>query len=691
MSQSRFGGQAALFVLTFVAAVSADEGMWPYNRLPLQALKQKYQFEPSPEWLNRLQRASVRFNSGGSGSFVSSRGLVLTNHHVGADALQKLSTAERNLLKDGFQARKHSDELPCVDLELNVLVDMTDVTEQVQAAAAGQANPAQAQKARQAMINTLETESLKKTGLRSDVVTLYHGGQYHLYRYKKYTDVRLVFAPEQAIAFFGGDPDNFEYPRFDLDICFFRAYENGEPARTEHFLPWSPAGAADEELVFVSGHPGRTSRLNTVAHLEYLRDDVLPATLNLLHRREVLLSVYSRRSLENQRRAADELFGVQNGRKARTGALAGLQDPAVLDDKREAERKLREFVDADPELKKTTGNAWDEIETSLDVARRIGVEHGLLERGQAFQSQLFGIARRLVRMADEDQKPNETRLREYSSSSRESFLQQLYSTAPIYSDLEIVELGDSLAYLLEQRGPKDPLVQSVLAGRSPRVRAAELVRGSELADVARRRELAAAGRAGIEASRDPMIELARLVDGRARDLRRSYEQQVEEPQRQAYGRIAAARFRLLGDSTYPDATFTLRLAIGTVRGYRSERQSIPPWTTMGGTFAHADAHANQPPFEIPASWHVAKERLDASTPFNFVSTNDIIGGNSGSPVVNRRGELVGLIFDGNLDSLVWDYVFTEETGRAVSVTSQSIREALKSIYGATELLEELGR
>ncbi|MFZ5829224.1 MAG: S46 family peptidase, partial [Planctomycetota bacterium] len=331
--------------------------MWLFNDPPLKLLKERYQFEPAPEWFEHLQRASVRFNSGGSGSFVSSTGLVMTNHHVGADALQKLSTPEKNLLAAGFHARTQKEEIRCVDLELNVLMNMEDVTARVQAAVIPDMDPAAAAKARRGMMSTIEQESLEKTGLRSDVVTLYQGGRYHLYRYKRYTDVRLVFAPEQSIAFFGGDPDNFEYPRYCLDICFFRVYEDGKPIKPPAFLAWSKEGVRDEELVFVSGHPGNTDRLRTMAHLGLMRDRIYPLSLSRLRRLEVLLSTYSERSRENARRAQDELFGIENRRKARLGALAGLQDPEIMARKRKEEKQLREAVSADPELKESVGGA----------------------------------------------------------------------------------------------------------------------------------------------------------------------------------------------------------------------------------------------------------------------------------------------------------------------------------------------
>ena len=678
-----------LVTLTVADLGRADEGMWLYSRFPKKLVKDKYGFEPSDAWLDHLRLSSVRFNSGGSGSFVSANGLVMTNHHVGADALQKLSSADRDLLKLGFHAATPAQELKCLDLELNVLQNIQDVTAQVRAAVKPEQSAAEAHAARQAVINTIESDQSTKTGLRSDVVTLYQGGEYHLYQFKKYTDVRLVFAPEKEIAFFGGDPDNFEYPRYDLDVCFFRVYENEQPAKIEHFLKWSKAGAADGELVFVSGHPGRTSRLNTVAHLEYLRDVTVPQQLDILRRREVLLSNYSSRSLENARRATDELFGIQNSRKARLGALAGLQDPQVMDAKRMEEKQLRDKVEQDAKLKGQYSTAWDEITQTVAAAKKLRTEYNLLEGGSAFNTELFHIARLLVRMAEEDQKPNAQRLREFGAAGRDSLEQQLFSESPIYLDLEMVKLADSLGMLTEQLGANHELVLKILDGKSPRQRATELIQGSRLAQVTERKRLAA-NPAEITKSEDALIVLAQSVDGRAREARKQFEQQVEEPQRQAYAKVAAARFATLGSSVYPDATFTLRLAFGTVKGYQDEGKSIPPWTTMGGTFDHAQAHGNKEPFALPESWTKARQKMKADTPFNFVSTCDIIGGNSGSPVVNQAGELVGLIFDGNIQSLISDYAYTETQGRAVSVHSSAIQEALRTIYGATALADELG-
>ena len=674
----------------YVSAANADEGMWLFNDPPRKLLKEKHDFSPTDQWLEHLRLASVRFNVGGSGSFVSSEGLVLTNHHVGSDAIHKLSTKENDYLENGFLAKTRAEEIPCVDLELNVLESIEDVTERVNAAVGKELSPAEAFKARRAVMSTIEKESLENTGLRSDVVTLYQGGLYHLYRYKKYTDVRLVFAPEQAISFFGGDVDNFEYPRYDLDIAFFRVYEDGKPAKIKDFLRWSHTGVEKGELVFVSGNPGHTDRMDTVAQLKYARDIALPRRLQMIYRREVLLSTFSERSPENARRAKDYLFGIQNGRKALRGRLAGLQDPAAIGRKRAEEQRLRKAVTDDPKLA-SAADAWDQVAASLKVSARIHDEYSMLERGTAFDSRLFRIARVLLRMAEETAKPNAERLREYRDSNLDSLRHRLFSKAPIYNDLETVKLADSLGMYAEVAGADSKMVRRVLAGKSPTERAAWLVQGTKLGNVSERKKLAEGGLEAIEASKDSMIQLARRVNESALRVRKIHEEAVEEPQRQAYAKIADARFALLGTDAYPDATFTLRLAFGLVEGYTEQGREIPAWTTIAGLFQHAAEHDNKPPFQLPQSWIDAKQRLNLDTPMNFVSSIDIIGGNSGSPVVNRKGEQVGIIFDGNLQSLIWNYVYTDEEGRATSVDSRVIVEALRKVYKADSLADELGK
>lgn len=680
-----------LFAMTTVPLLHSDEGMWLYNNPPLKVLKERYNFEPSQEWLDHLRMSSVRFNSGGSGSFVSNNGLVLTNHHVGADTLQKISTKDKDYIKTGFYAKTQADEVPAKDLELNILLSITDVTDKVNAAAKPDMTPGDAALARRKVMNELESAALEgkdKNKFRADVVTLYNGGAYHLYQFKRYTDVRLVFAPEKDIAFFGGDPDNFEYPRYDLDVCFFRAYEDGKPAQPEHYLKWSEAGTKEGDLTFVSGHPGRTSRGLTMAHLEYIRDKLAPYQLNYLRRLEVLLKTYSDRSQENKQEAQEDLFGIQNSRKARLGGMGGLQDPVLMGKKAKEEADLREAIAKDPKLKDYEG-AYAEVESTLKYAREYFIDNNLWERGQAFHSDLFGKARTLVRIAEEKAKPDGERLREYRSSGIKSLELALFSEAPIHDNLEVVQLADSLGMMVELAGVDHPLVKKILAGKSPTERASELVRGSKLGQLSERKRLYEGGKDAIAASNDPMIQLAKLVDDEARKVRKAFEEKVEEPQRQAYGKIAKARFAVQGTGVYPDATFTLRLSFGPVKSYEENGQKVPAFTTLNGAFERSKAQGNVDPFMLPESWHKAKDNIKLDTPFNFVSTADIIGGNSGSPVVDRKGEFVGIIFDGNIQSLVLDYAYSDAIARAVSVDSRGILESLKSVYGTTDLVNEL--
>jgi hypothetical protein len=685
----RYGVLTAAVLMIAASSNRADEGMWLYSNPPRKLLKEKYGFEPSDAWLEHLQRSSVRFNSGGSGEFVSEDGLVLSNHHVGADALQKFSDKDHNYVHDGFYAKTYAEEKRCLDLELNVLINTEDVTARVNAAVKPDATPEQAFVQRRAVMAQIEKESLDKTSLRSDVVTLYQGGQYHLYRFKKYTDVRLVFAPEQQIAFYGGDPDNFEYPRFDLDICLFRAYENGQPAKIEHHLTWSKSGAGDNELIFVSGHPGRTSRLLTVAELEYVRDIRLPNALQRLKNLEVLLGAYSERSEENARRAREELFSVQNSRKALDGELAGILDPEFLAGKRKDEQNLKEWAKTSGKFPEAV-DAWERIAGAQKVIAQNVKRYNVLEGGQGFNSDLFHIARTLLRASEERPKPNPERLREFGEAGRESLEFELFSDKPIYDDLEILTLSDSLTFLTTQLGASDPLVQKVLAGKSPRERAADLVQSTKVKNVTVRRQLYEKGKEAVEAAHDPMIEVAQMVDSEARELRKVIEAQSEIKQ-QAQAQIGKVRFAKEGTSQYPDATFTLRLAFGVVKGYEEDGKQIPFETSYDGLYGRATEHKDKAPFDLPERWVKRKSKLNLKTPVNFVNTADIIGGNSGSPVVNRAGEFVGIIFDGNIQSLVADFYYTEKQGRAVAVHSQGIIEALRKVYDAGALADELVR
>jgi len=671
-------------------AVHAEEGMFLFTNPPAKALKDKYGFEPKSDWLEHLQKSCVQFGYGGSASLVSPHGLVMTNHHVGRGQLQKLSTKERDLLDEGFLARTLEEELKCPDAEVNILWTIQDVTDQVKSAVTPGMSPADANKARKKRIAELTKDAEDTTGLNCDIVSLYHGARYHLYSYKQYTDVRLVMAPDGAVAHFGGDNDNFEYPRFCLDMCFFRVYEDGKPLKSEHYLDWSADGTKDGELIFVTGHPGRTQRLYTVDHLKFQRDVSYPTMLNYMWRREVQLLNFSARSAENARIAESNLMGVQNGRKAVTGMLAGLHDPAVMSKKQREEQALRQAVAANPDFQAQWGGAWAEIDRAMTAHRAIFKEFNMLEgRSAGGGSRLFGIARTLVRMADELPKPNGDRLSEFRDSSIDSVKRRLFSPAPIYNSLEIDSLASGFSFLAEQLGGDDPLVTNVLAGQSPRARAIELIEGSKLADVAVRRELADGGKAAIVASTDPLIRLAYELDPQARAIRKRYEDEVEGIDKEAYEKIGAARFAVYGENIPPDATGTLRLTYGTISGYAEGNTNVPAFTDFAGMYERWADRKGDPAFALTDKWLEGKEKLALDTPFNFVCTDDVVGGNSGSPVVNTKGEVVGLVFDGNIQSLVWNTAYTDRVARTVAVDVRGIIESLRKIYGADKLADEM--
>ncbi|VTR98749.1 peptidase s46 : Uncharacterized protein OS=Pedosphaera parvula (strain Ellin514) GN=Cflav_PD2575 PE=4 SV=1: Peptidase_S46 [Gemmata massiliana] len=682
----------------------SDEGMWLLNDPPKQHLKDSHQFDLTDAWVKNAMLGSVRLNSGGSGGFVSAEGLFVTNHHVAADSLQKLSKAGQDFLHDGFYADTREKELKCPDQEINVLQEIVDVTGEVNAAVKPNMTGAEAFAARRAVMGKIEKDSLDKTGLRSDVVTLYNGGLYHLYRYKKYTDVRLVFAPERQIASFGGDVDNFEYPRMNLDIAFFRAYENGAPAKTPNFFKWSETGPAGGDLVFVTGHPGTTQRLETLARLKHRRDHTLPYTLYRLRTLEAALKQYSEQSGENARQAATDLHSVANARKAFSGQLQGLLDPKIMEQKQKSERGLVESAavykqrafrgegPGDPKWRGAFDDALDalaKIEAGQVKLPGVEKEHGLVETGHAFFSPLFGTARHCVRMGDELPKKSADRLREYRDSNLESLKYQLFSPAPIYPELERAKLTVSLTFMAENLGGEHALVKIVLAGKNPAARAEELIAGTKLLDPAERKKLVDGGKEAIDASKDPLIVLAKSVDAESRKLRTQYENEIEEPERQAYAALSGVRFLTYGNSVAPDATFTLRLAFGTVRGYEVGGEKLNFHTTFGEAFEKAAKLDGKEPFDLPKRWLEGKDKLDLKTPFNFVSTADTIGGNSGSPVLNRAGELVGINFDRNRHGLVRNFVYTDVQARHIAVHSKAVLEALRKLYPAAPLVKEL--
>jgi hypothetical protein len=630
----------------------------------------------------------VRFNNGGSGSFVSADGLTFTNHHVGAGCVQQLSTEGHDYIKTGFHAKTQADEAKCPNLELNQLVGIEDVTEKVNAGVKAEMSAAEAGQAQRAAMSQVEKDCSTATGLRCDVVMFYSGQVYNLYKYKKYTDVRLVFAPEFDIAFFGGDPDNFTYPRYDLDITFFRVYENGKPAHLDNYLQWSRTGVKDGDLIFVSGHPGNTGRMLTMAQLEFLRDVQYPSTLKLLQRRVTLLQDFSKQSEENARIAKEDIFGLQNAQKAITGYQSGLLDKAIMDVKASDQTKLRASFKADP---KSAGAAdpWEEISQAIKVQQSIYPNLTYLERLRGFNSHLAQSARLLVRAAAEKPKPNQERMREFRDSNLPSFEQQLFSTEPIYKNLETALLTDSLNEMQDALGKDNAEVQKVLQGKTPADAAKDFVTNTKLDDVAARKQLYEGGQAAVDASTDPLIVAMRTIDPIARTARKEFEDKVDSVVRRDGTIVAKARFAQSGFAQPPDATFTLRLSYGAVKGYQENGKPIPFATNMGGAYEHAAEHGSKSPYNLPESWMKSKPSLDLKTPYNFVSTADIIGGNSGSPTVNRKGEVVGIIFDGNIESLPWNFAFSDVQGRAVSVDSRGIQEALRKIYSATALADEL--
>ncbi len=691
--QSRF---RRIFILTLLAAAGvlllrlsqgrADEGMWTFDNPPLEQLQHRYGFTPDRAWLDHVRLASVRFNDGGSGSFVSPHGLVLTNHHVALTQLQKVSSSTRDYVAMGFYARSREEELKCPDLELNVLISMEDVTVRVLSAAGSGMNEAEALKAHKAEIARIQKESTEKTGLRSDVITLYQGGEYWLYRYKKYTDIRLVFAPEQQIAFFGGDPDNFTYPRYDIDFALFRVYENGRALEGNPFLPWNAQGAADGELVFVSGNPGSTSRLETLAQIETQRNDWLPLIIQSYERRLRVAQDYAAHGPEQARQTTELIFGIENSLKALRGMSQGLHDPSVMAKKRQDEEAFRALVASKADWQNAYGQDWESIAKAEVKSREI--LKPLMFRSLAW-SNLGRTAVSIVQWVVEVKKPDGERLEGFHDSQLDSLRFRLLSPAPVYRDFEQATLAGFLAVARDELGPDDPFIKDVLARDSPQDVAEKAMRDTKLVDVSVRKALLEGGASAVQASTDPLIVLARKVDPWRREMIKTYEEQVESVETPAGEGIGKARFAAYGKSLYPDATFTLRLSFGAVNSYPMNGTEAPPETTLYGLFDRAYSFGLNPPFNLPPRYLQNKARLDLTVPVNFVCTCDIIGGNSGSPVINKRGELVGLIFDGNIESLVGDYVYNEENNRAVAVHSRVIVEVLRKIYDAAPLADEL--
>ncbi|MGZ6142743.1 MAG: S46 family peptidase, partial [Myxococcales bacterium] len=672
----------------------ADEGMWTYDNFPSKKVAAKYAFAPDAAWLEEARLSSVRLAGGCSGSFVSPDGLVMTNHHCAHKCIEQLSTKEKDFVADGFYAPRAEDEVKCPEIELNQLLQITDVTAQVQGATKGLKPGKEFNDKRKAAKAALEKEcSAGNDRLRCEVIALYHGGQYSLYKYKRFQDVRLAFAPEFAVAFFGGYPDNFEFPRYDLDVSFLRAWEDGKPARTEHFFRWSPSGVKEGELAFVSGNPGKTDRALTLAQLQYERDVALPERLFDLAQYRGELTQFAAQSPEQKRVAKAELFYAENAFKARKGRFQALTTPELWNRLAGREGALRARVNARGPLRRKYGTAWDDVARAVRAFQARHEEFAYLELNgderppPGFDSPLLLLARMLVRGTDELQKPNEQRLPEYRDARLPELKQKLFSRAPIHPELELFRLTYMFTRLCEELGADHPVVKKVLGKLSPQELAQAIVK-SRLGDVKLREQLWQAGRDAVQASDDPAIQLVRLIDPDARAIRRWHDDEIEPLETSGEERIAAAKFDLEGKSTYPDATLTLRLSYGAVKGWDEDGRHVEPITKMGGAF---DRATGRDPFRLPESWVLAgqNKQLDLSTPLDFCTTNDIIGGNSGSPVLDKDRQIVGLVFDGNIHSLGGDYAFDEKVNRAVAVDSAALIEALDHVYGAKRIVAEL--
>ncbi len=673
---------AILLPLLLAAAghARADEGMWTFDHPPIAQVKQRYGVELTPAWLDNLRQAAVDF--GASASFVSPDGLLLTNHHVALGCLNQLSSAQRDLVAKGYLARERRQELKCPNGTARVLESWQDVTAGIQAASPASLPPEQQASRRKTAIAAAEQACDKASGLKCEVVSLYNGAVYQLYRYREWKDVRLVFAPEYQAAFFGGDADNFVYPRHALDMALLRVYQNGKPYRPPHYLKLSRQGVAEGEAVFVAGHPGRTSRLETLAQLQLRRDVTLPLQLADARMQQALLHRYAARSPEAARQANDALFGAENWLKSMSGEYKALRQPELEAAKRQEETELQ----AAYRQAGLAGDPWQSVEQAVDYQRGHFLESYFVGYGHRT---LLSRAGALVELAAERQLPEGERLNGYSDNDLPDQERWIRADTPIYPELEIARLTGQLEQMRAKLGAAHPAVRILLGQEEPAAAARRLIGGSKLNLAGERQKLLDGGAAAIAASADPLIAAARQLYPLRRQLERGDEAHVHTPLRQAAAQLGQARFKLYGDSLPADATGTLRLSYGKVAGYDADGVATPWKTVIGGVYARASAFDQRPPFQLADALAKQRRAINPDLPFNFVNTADIIGGNSGSPVVNAKGELVGLIFDSNLEGLAGGHVYSDAKARAIAVDSRAILHLLDKAYHAQNLLKEL--
>jgi hypothetical protein len=675
---------AALVFVAFDEAAQADEGMWTFDNFPSKTVGVKYGFAPSPDWLNHVRLSSLRIAGGCSASFISPQGLVMTNHHCVVDCLEQISTQEQNFAGIGYSATTPAEERKCPDFELDQLVEIRDVTKEIQAATAGKTGE-EANKALHAKEAELQQSCGSEQSVRCDVVSLYHGGVYDLYHYKRYNDVRLVFAPEFSVAQFGGDPDNFNFPRFDFDIGVLRAYEADKPVATKDYLHWSANGSKNGDLVFVSGNPGGTFRGLTTSQLAFERDVLYPNRIPEISERRGELEAFIARGSQQGRAASDDLFFLENGFKVYFGRQQALLDPQFFGSKMQEEHKLRAATAADPKLAAYV-SAWDDIEHIQHVRSQLFVRATELS-DRAFRGALLGNAITLVRAAAERTKPNSERLPQFTDQALVAREQELAAPAPVYPDLEELNLAFLFTVIRRDLGTDDAFVRKILGKESPEQLAHRLVSGTHLGDAKVREELYKGGQALIAASTDPMIRFAALINDDLLAVRKDYEARVDAPTRAAAEKIADARFTIFGTSVDPDATFTLRLTYGTVKGFEDAKgKFVQPYTAIGGLYERA---TGAPPYNLPESWLTAKGLINPTAPMNFCTTNDTTGGNSGSPVIDKNANIVGLLFDGNIFSLGGDYGYDAARNRSIAVDSRALLEGMRKVYHLNRIVAEI--
>jgi hypothetical protein len=669
-----------------VAGARADEGMWTFNQFPLEKLKKAYGVALDQAWIDRVRLSSLRINRACSAAFVSPRGLVQTAHHCVESCIQQLSTSEQDLLASGFYAAEAKDELKCPNLQVSQLLAISDVSKRLEKAVTGKTGEAAVEAVEKEKAAISSECSGEEAGIACEIVELFGGAVHNLYRYRVFEDLRLVWAPESAIAYFGGELSNFEFPRFSLDAAYLRVYADGQPLDTSaNYLRYAADDPKPGDVTFASGSPGYTYRGHTLAQLEFERDVSLPR--NILHLSEfrAALKQFADRGPEQARLAAPLLTRTEASLKHNKGLFAALTEPTILKLRAAAEKTLRQKVVADPRLQRLYGKAWDSLQTNLEDYRSWRDHYEYTVGGRGIRSKLFDMAQKLTHYAAEVQKPEQQRAADYTRANLAATQKALTTNAAVDADLDKLTLSFSLEKMREALGPDNPLVVKILGTLSPRRRAAELIEGSSLNDPEKRRLLLEAGPSAILVSNDPMLVLARSVEDDWRVMQKRHAER-DATQDKYSSQIERAAFQVFGNSSYPDATFTLRLSYGAVSGYREGDRTIDPVTEFEGLFARAGDDA---PFRLPERWRAAHEKLNPQQPFNLVTTNDAVGGVSGAPLINKSGEAAGLVFDLNREGLGGYYAYDPSSNRTVSISVGALREVLGKVYGAERLVEEL--